>query len=66
MPCWYIDSKAVTKAGLHESTYNKYVALIGEASGEEHQVDLLMDEHAKQTIKEKRAKLVPIADTIKL
>ena len=38
--------------------------MIGQASGQE--LDLLMDEHAKQTIKANRAKLAPIVDTIKL
>ncbi|XP_046861158.1 52 kDa repressor of the inhibitor of the protein kinase-like [Xenia sp. Carnegie-2017] len=61
-----LSSKALTRAGLHESTRNKYLSLVGQASGEGLQIEVLIDEHKQQVIRQNREKLVSIIDTIKL
>ena len=61
-----LGSKAGTKSGLHESTWNVYLSLLAQASGKTQRVEVMIDEHTKNTIAENRKKLESIIDTIKL
>ena len=55
-----------TKSGLHESTWNMYTQLLGQAAGKTQRIEVMVDELTNKTIRENKQKLVPILATIKL
>ena len=61
-----LGSRAGARSGLHESTWNRYVQMLRQASGKSDSIEVMIDEHARKTVVENRKKLVSIVDTIKL
>ena len=51
-----LGSRVGVQSGLHESTWNRYVQMLGQALGKSDSIEVMIDEHAWKIVVEDKKK----------